>query len=572
MTKRKGAAGDRTRAEPAADPTAGRRAFLRVGVGTAAAVALVKEAAPMALAPPAAAPGAGKGAARRRVHDRVQRAFDLRVERAFALKRREPAVPDTNGDEARYPQKLASYTKGLPHDRLGEVDLAAFRALTTALESGRQEDFEAVPTAGGLRQVNPQAALGYGLEGAESTQVSLDAPPAFSSAEQAAEASELYWQALTRDVPFAAYERDPLVHRAAEELSKLTGFRGPKLAGAVTPATIFRGDAPGDEVGPYLSQFLWKEVPYGAVRVFQQVSTARPGLDYVVRYDDWLAVQNGAPNPPRYSSTYLYIHTARDLAAFDQFDFSYQAFLSACLILFGFEGTYNAQTAYKGAPFDAGNPYRRSRTQSGFVTFGVAHVLDLVARVTASALRACWYHKWLVHRRLRPEEFGGRVHNHRTEVARYPLHPDILNSAALDEVFARHGTYLLPQGYPEGAPLHPSYPAGHAAVAGACATVLKAFFDESFPIDDPVVVSEDGERLLRYEGRELTVGGELNKLASNVAMGRNVAGIHWRSDMVGGLKLGEAVALSVLADLKACYNESFDGFSVKKLDGTLVRI
>jgi membrane-associated phospholipid phosphatase len=502
----------------------------------------------------------------------VQRAFNLRVERAFALRRREPAEPDTNGDEARYPDKLASYSKGLPHDRLGRVDLKAFKALTTALESGRQEDFEAIPTAGGLRQVNPQSALGYGLEGAESTQLSLEPPPAFASAEQAAEASELYWQALARDVPFALYERDPLIHRAGEELSKLAGFRGPKQAEAVTPATIFRGSAPGDEVGPYVSQFLWKEVPYGAVRIFQQVSTARPQLDYVVRYDDWLAVQNGAPNPPRYGSAYLYMHTARDLGAFVQFDFTYQAFLSACLILFGFEGTYNAQTVYKGAPFDAGNPYRRSRTQSGFVTFGVAHVLDLVARVVSSALRACWYQKWVLHRRLRPEEFGGRVHHHRTQAARYPLHPDILNSAALDLVFARHGTYLLPQGYPEGCPLHPSFPAGHAAIAGACTTVLKAFFDESFPIDDPVVASEDGQRLLKYEGRELTVGGELNKLASNVAMGRNVAGIHWRSDMAAGLKLGEAAALSVLADLEACHHESFDGLSLKKFDGTLARI
>jgi membrane-associated phospholipid phosphatase len=38
-------------------------------------------------------------------------------------------------------------------------------------------------------------------------------------------------------------------------------------------------------------------------------------------------------------------------------------------------------------------------------------------------------------------------------------------------------TCLLPVAYAEGCPTHPSYPAAHAATAGACATVLKAFFN-----------------------------------------------------------------------------------------------
>ena len=146
----------------------------------------------------------------------------------------------------------------------------------------------------------------------------------------------------------------------------------------------------------------------------------------------------------------------------------------------------------KGAPFDAAIPYRSSKTQSGFATLGVAYALDLVTRVANLALRHAWYHKWLVHRWLRPEEFAARVHAHRTGTARYPLHDDVLSSEALELTFQRNKSYLLPQAYPEGAPLHPSYPSGHAAVAGACATVLKAFFDETFPIEEPVVTREDG--------------------------------------------------------------------------------
>ena len=105
-------------------------------------------------------------------------------------------------------------------------------------------------------------------------------------------------------------------------------------------------------------------------------------------------------------------------------DFTYQAFLHAGLILLSMR-----------APFQATNPYARSRTQSGFVTFGAPHVLDVVGRVASAALKATWCQKWLIHRRLRPEEFGGRVHHTMTGAARYPIHADVLNAAALSAVF-----------------------------------------------------------------------------------------------------------------------------------------
>ena len=335
---------------------------------------------------------------------------------------------------------------------------------------------------------------------------------------------------------------------------------------------MFRGDTASDLAGPYISQFLWKEVPWGAIRVVQHVRTATAGIDYMTGYDDWLAIQNGAAPVAKHASQYRYIRSNRDLAAYLQLDFSYQAFEAACLILFGMQGTTEAQRPYKGAPWDKANPYRASRNQTGFVTFGVTHALDLVARAANHALKAAWYHKWLVHRYLRPEELGGRVHHRRLGNARYPLHDDLLSSDALEATFARYGTYLLPQAYPEGSPVHPSYPAGHAAIAGACTTVLKAFFEESFPIEEPVLPSADGLRLTPYKGAPLTVGGELNKLASNIAIGRNAAGVHWRSDAIGGLRLGEAVALALLQDAKECYPERFAGFSLTKFDGATVGV
>jgi YD repeat-containing protein len=186
-----------------------------------------------------------------------------------------------------------------------------------------------------------------------------------------------------------------------------------------------------------------------------------------------LAIQRGTP-PARLNvldATPRYLRHGRDLSTYVHKDFTYQAFLHAGLILLAMR-----------APFQATNPYRHSRTQSGFVTFGAPDVLDLVGRVANAALKATWCQKWLVHRRLRPEEFAGRVHQTLSGAVRYPIHTDVLNAVAPSTLFHTTGTYLLPMAYPEGCPLHPAYPAGHAAIAGACVTVLKAFFQPSFVI------------------------------------------------------------------------------------------
>ena len=71
----------------------------------------------------------------------------------------------------------------------------------------------------------------------------------------------------------------------------------------------------------------------------------------------------------------------------------------------------------------------------------------------------------------------------------------------------------------------------------------------------------DPTRLVPYSGPELTVGGELNKLAVNFGFGRNWSGIHWRSDAAGSMALGEAVAIGLLRDERTTLREPFDGFS-----------
>jgi hypothetical protein len=112
-------------------------------------------------------------------------------------------------------------------------------------------------------------------------------------------------------------------------------------------------------------------------------------------------------------------------------------------------------------------------------------------------------------------------------------------------------------------------------IAGACVTALKAFFDETFVIPNPMVAADDGQSLVPYTGsdaEQITVGGELNKLANNVALGRDMAGVHWRSDAKEALLLGERVTISILRDQRRTYNETFSGFTFTRFDGVPITV
>ena len=78
--------------------------------------------------------------------------------------------------------------------------------------------------------------------------------------------------------------------------------------------------------------------------------------------------------------------------------------------------------------------------------------------------------------------------------------------------------------------------------------------------------------LIPFTDVALTVGGEVNKLAFNIAMGRNFAGIHYRSDAEVGFRLGEDVAISLLQDWVRTFGEDFTGFQCTLLDGTTITI
>jgi hypothetical protein len=522
-------------------------------------------------------PGRAEPAASRRtlppadLNQRGQSALQIRQEAALFQCAQPTANPVSNGDETSLPNYIASFTKGLPHTQIGEVEPGTYETLLYALSTGRQSDFESLDRGSGMKFVNPQAAFAFQMEGADSHRLGTPAAPAFSNADAAAEMVELYWQALMRDVPFSDYGVAPMAEAAIQDLNRLTAFHGPFDAGKVTIGTLFRGNVVGGLIGPYISQFLWQPVPVNSTIVDQRYRAGARGIDYLNTFSEWLVLQTGVPPYRAWTPdpTPKYIYNGRALAEWVHYDFLYQAFHNAALILLnqGPDSVLNVNPYLSPT-----NPYKSTKVETGFATFGAPHICCLLGAACQDALKAAWYQKWSIHRRLRPEEFGGRVHQTKVGLAKYPVHPDLLNSTALPAVLGANGSYLLPQAYAEGCPLHPSYPAGHATVAGACSVMLKAFFDETQLITDSVQASSDGLSLVPYNDAALTVGGEVNKLAFNIAMGRNFAGIHYRSDAEAGFRLGEDVAIAMLQDLILTFTEDFTGFQFTRLDGTPVQV
>ncbi len=492
-----------------------------------------------------------------------------------------PAPHASNGDETLYADRRASYSKGLPHDGIGEVDPTAWTSFRQALDSGRPQEFETIvmgnpggsgPPAGLTpvhRLINPQGGLAYDMQGVDAHLLLLPPAPQFASAWLAGEIVENYWMAHLRDVPFDRYVDDPLAQQALAEINGLSDYRGPRdLGGTVTAQELFRDPMPGCLVGPYVSQFFRAPLPFGTQEIGRQMRTALPGVDYMTTQADWLARQNGvnpASSPPD-DPTPVYVRNGRDLGQWVHVDVLFQAYQQAFLAM-----------AALGVPDNPGNPYGSSSTQVGFVSFGGPNFIGTMCELATRALKAAWFQKWFVHRRLRPEVFAGRVHVHLSGQKSYDIHADALGSQAAALAFSRNGTHLLPMAFPEGSPSHPAYSAGHATVAGACTTILKAMFDTERPVTDffqPLTATDDGLALVPYTGADagsLTIEGELNKIASNVSTGRNHAGVHWRTDAIESLRLGEEVAIRVLRDHKLTFNEPA-ALSFNRFDGTRITI
>lgn len=560
------------------------------------------------------------------------------------------------------PSYAGNFTKCLPHDTNGFVRSPRdYEEWVRAIDSGDPRDFRNLRLGPGPFQPNgdfqysgntdtdpPQlnwaanypdppgtpkvrawesqgAGLTFDLEGPDAQAVTMPPCPSLDSQELIAEMGEVYWMALCRDVPFADWDGHSTINAARNSLKRLWWFRRDRLlnlngrtdtlpeslarrrilsedgTNPVSLEKLFRGVAPGEQVGPYLSQFLLLGntginnedtvhglsdgmIAYGAVRIDQRVRVATPNKDYMTDWDEWLDVQNGADMGKRetYDPGYRFIATPRDLATYVHYDALYEAYLNACLILLGL-----------GAPFDPGLPFHYDDyidKQRGFAQFGGPHILTLVTEVATRALKAVRYQKFNVHRRLRPEALGGWMYQRRNGSANVKARLTALkniedafagSSDIGDQLDAVNGSdnWLLPMAFPEGSPPHPSYGAGHASVAGACVTILKAWFDHGWRLQKngtPIAYepASDGSALNDISGglaEPLTVEGELNKVAANIAIGRNWAGVHYYTDYYESFRLGEQIAIGLLEEQKLTYKENFS-LTIPLFDGSTVRI
>jgi hypothetical protein len=409
--------------------------------------------------------------------------------------------------------------------------------------------------------------------------------PGIASAQSAAEQVEHYWTSLLADVPFTEYAANPIAAQAIADMNNMSFLSSPankQFPYPVTPQNLFRGQfAPsdGNVKGPYISQFMLQPTFFGSQPISQQHQVFLPGTNYMTSVSEYQLVQNGGDSglPVNYDPLPRYLRNGRDLAAYTRVDVLYQGYFVAFLVLAGL-----------GAAPNPGNPYEGSLTQKAFATLGGPDAAATLAEMATRALKAAWFHKWIKDLRMRPEEYGALVHARKTGASPMPqaaaaLHSDVLNSAALPLTFANHGTYLLPQAFPEGSPTHPCYPTGHGTVGGACITALKFFFNGNQKIRPLLVAagrdvsepSTNGLALNTYPGSDagdLDINGELNKLAYNVSFGHGIhAGIHFRSSTYWSILLGEQVALSILQDRAKSYNEPFT-ISIKKFDGTTATI
>ena len=472
--------------------------------------------------------------------------------------------------------------------------------------------------------------------------------------------------------PALASQVATLVDAAVSDLGgpNLGFYFGQGYIGGSTEGTLFRGFTYGDQLGPYVSQFFVRPIPEGRLTNSPKIKTAamrtnyggnpssapnQGGRDYMTTFAEWLSRQRGfvpAPAPqntlnPYFDTALRLIRSGRDAAEYVHADVVFQEYLNACFILFAppaDRSTYPRDQVYQdldptgtvlpfaGGLFDPAQtlapeiPYQFSKLEKGFITFGNHDLKTMICEVARLALMTVWYYKWNLHRRLRPEAYAGRIDaQYRQHGGPYPFTSSL--AALLTNVGGRISTYnganpqdtqygggppeasyLLPMAFPEGSPVHPSYGAGHATVAGACVTVMKALLNDDLPLSSllrtdssgnqstfftPVQPTADGTALTKYNGSDasyMTIGSELDKLASNVSLFRNHAGVHWRSDHTYSLLLGQAVALRYLCDIvntyaeegsgtdsygqppAACAGRPFISLTLRTFEGTRVRI
>lgn len=437
-------------------------------------------------------------------------------------------------DEKRYENHtfVACFCKTLPTTN-GRVSRTDYKEMRQAILS------DLYPSTMKTKLIDPRSSLNIlkGKCACLSPYLKLQlTQPAFDSEQRGKELLQLYAISLIRDIKFADYATNSLTIKLESFLREVP-FMGRKYD------------------GPLISQLL----------ITNKQACSNP-VDYMTTQETYNEVHSGVVKVKMSLDKPRYIISLRDLAECVHNDYPVQFYQEAAMWMM------------KNIPTALINPYASSPFK-GFLCFNLPFILCQLNKASDLALQVAWYYKWQVHRGARPEEMAYEVDaldsKHKAPYRGMPHHV-IFDSFILDEVYHVQGNVLLSQAYPEGAPAHPSLPAGHACIAGACVTLLKAFFNTDFKLTNAVIPSLDGSELVPWVDKELKLGNELDKLAENVAFGRAAAGVHFKTDNKMGLLLGESIGLQLLAQCKEEYRiKHFDPqfkWKVTKLNGETVTI
>jgi len=485
--------------------------------------------------------------------------------------------------------------------------------LVTAWKVGSIDALDAIPQFYNDTNPNEKIRKLEGVAGSQSfnmigTDSSVVVPNKFyaiDSEANAFEMAEVYAMSLVRDIPFKLFddnldeaslqqnEKD-LLDLLKTKVTQLNNFTektsAPTKNGNITVGTLFRGPSLGETVGPYVSQFLLHPFKYGNISI-EQKFTSEYDHGASTTIENFLNGQNGRTPDNISSSASAYCYSPRILGSKVHSDPLFQFYYDAALICM--------QTKL-AVP----SGFSHDKT-SDWTSGGGPNVLASIAHVCQGALRMAWHSKYGIGMKIRPEVMAHRIHLGMTNAEMRMAVPGLDNittimqnkaESLLTEVKSNNiltdmegltiegsDTYLLKNQYPEGSPAHPSWPAGHATVAGASVTVLKAMLnchDENNlakPWTEAVYVSNTGDGLDEVPVvTGMTVISELNKLASNVTLGRDWAGVHYRCDGDCGVIAGEDFAITYLQDVAKEYHESksglFKGFLLEKFNGDKVNI
>ncbi|CAN0233495.1 unnamed protein product, partial [Ectocarpus fasciculatus] len=203
-----------------------------------------------------------------------------------------PTCHITNGDETNLPDFIGQFHKSLPHDKFGTVDKRSYQKLLDCAFSADVNVCDQVPSgasARGAKLINPLGGTAHQVDGADSDNVFITTPDGVLSEELAAQMAEVYWMALTRDIPFSEFATNSLIRAAAGEL-RCKGFRND--GGKIDPVQdLFRTDWPGVTAGPVVSQLLLSDFVIDNIIVPPKQVTLVKEIDYMTTFQDWLDVQ-----------------------------------------------------------------------------------------------------------------------------------------------------------------------------------------------------------------------------------------------------------------------------------------